>query len=102
MHPLLPLLLWHMGRQAHGLGPAPMPPDWTEHVQQHPLFQGFQGGGSLGAPRAPLPQPQPGGPQPMYGGIGGLLQAVKQQQPGNIAGALAPYMPAMGPNGRIA
>jgi len=74
MHPLLPLLLWHMGRQAHGLEPADMPDDWVEHVQNHPLMAGFQGGGSLGAP---LPQPQPGGPQPGYGGIGGLLQAVE-------------------------
>ena len=112
MNPLLSVLLWHMGRQAHGLEPAPMPADFHDHVMNHPTFSGWQGGAIPGPqPQNPLaqliaalgtmPRGNPGVIPPGGGDPFAPRQLLPLQPAPGMGGALAPYMPAMTPRGPI-
>lgn len=78
MHPLLPILLWHLGRSHHGLPGMPMPPDFPAHVAR-----------TLGVPHLALPVPPLVRPPVLGGGIIGPPQPpVHLQRPPIMGGGV--------------
>jgi hypothetical protein len=115
VHPILPILLWHIGRAQHGLPSTPMPPDFPAHVASylgggfggpHPLppvpmpvvRPGVPGGGIVGPPMPPsvnlAPHPMPPVPYPTFGPHPVPPSINPAPAQAGLAAALAGYLPA--------